>query len=269
MRKISCQYHQMPQKKSNPGLVIKQDERLTELQDLCRSTLKKAFPVFRKRDIEASFYPYIGLRHTIRRKEKTWVVRISDHCRSAPEPVLEAICIILACKVMRRKPNPEFVRTYERFRKDPSVVDAVRKRRLLKGRKHIAGNDGVYHSLNSIYRDLNSRYFNNQIEIEKIGWGTRRSRTRLGHFDPVHNTITVSPILDSPSVPKYVLGYIVYHELLHAVFEGLASGSIHRHHPPELRRAERAYPDFEKAKKFLKSFYGRSARSLKNWRSGV
>ncbi len=251
----------MPQKKFIPGLAKQQDESFTALQDLCRSTLKAAFPVFRKGDIEASFYPYIGLRHTIRRKEKTWMVRISDHCRSAPGSVLEAICMILACKVMRKRPNPEFVRTYELFRKDPSVVAAVRKRRLLKGRKRIAGNDGKYHSLNSIYRDLNRRYFNNQIEIERIGWGIRRSRTRLGHFDPVHNTITLSPILDSPSVPKYVLGYIVYHEMLHSVFEGESSRRLHRHHPPELRRTERAYPDFEKAKRFLKSFCGRRPRS--------
>lgn len=269
MNRNSCpkavvQHHQMLQKKSNPGLTMHKDERFAELQDICRSTLKMAFPVFRNGNIEASFYPYIGLRHTIRRKEKTWVVRISDHCRSAPGPVLEAICMILACKVMRKKPSLEFVRTYDLFRKDPSVVGAVRKRRLLKGRKHISGDDGKYHSLHSIYSDLNRRYFNNQIEIERIGWGIRKSRTRLGHFDPVHNTITLSPILDSPSVPRYVLGYVVYHEMLHSVFEGVSSGHIHRHHPPELRRTEKAYPDFEKAKKFLRGFCGKRAVSSKD-----
>jgi hypothetical protein len=254
----------MPQKKSNPDLTIQQDEHCSELQAVCISTLRMAFPVFRKGNIEASFYPYIGLRHTIRRREETWVVRISDHCRSAPRPVIEAICMILACKVMRKKPGPGFARTYDLFRKDPSVVDAVRKRRLLKGRKQISGDDGKYHSLHSIYKDLNRRYFNNQIEIERIGWGTRRSRTRLGHFDPVHNTITLSPILDSPSVPKYVLGYIIYHEMLHSVFEGISSEHSHRHHPPELRRTEKAYPDFEKAKKFLKGFGGRRALGSNN-----
>jgi hypothetical protein len=231
-------------------------ESLEILQDLCRSTLKSIFPAFKKGNIEAFFYPYIGMRHTIRRKGDSWVVRISDHCRNAPKPVLEAILIILACKVMRKKPDPEFVRTYELFRKNPSVVSGVRKRRLLKGRKYIAENSGKHHSLQDIYRDLNRRYFNNQIEIDRIGWGIRQSRGRLGHYDPVHNTITLSPILDSPSVPRFVLGYIVYHEMLHSVFENTSSRSIHRHHPPELRRAERAYPDFERAKEFLRSYRG-------------
>jgi len=84
----------MPQKNAVPDLNRQEEESLAVLQDLCRSKLKAAFPVFQKGNIEAFFYPYIGLRHTIRRKEKTWVVRISDHCRNAPRPVLEAILMI-------------------------------------------------------------------------------------------------------------------------------------------------------------------------------
>ena len=246
----------MSKKNCVSGFKRQEHESLAVLQDLSRSTLKNAFPVFQKGNIDAFFYPYIGMRHTIRRKGESWVVRISDHCRNAPKPVLEAILIILACKVMRKKPDPEFVRAYEHYRRDPSVVNAVRKRRLQKGRKLIAGNAGTYHSLHQIYRDLNRRYFNDQIEIERIGWGIRQSRTRLGHYDPAHNTITLSPILDSPSIPKYVLGYIVYHEMLHSVFENSSARSAHRHHPPELRRAERAYPDFDKAKEFLRTYCG-------------
>jgi len=252
----------MPQNNSIADFNRQEVENLSILRDLCRSTLKDAFPVFQKGNIEATFYPYIGMRHTIRRKGKTWMVRISDHCRNAPRPVLEAILMILAFKVMRKKPGPEFVRTYEFFRKDPSIADAVRKRRLLKGRKYITDKAGKYHSLQDIYQDLNRRYFNNQVEIERIGWGIRRSRARLGHYDPIHHTITLSPILDSPSVPKFVLGYIVYHEMLHTVFEDASGPGIRKHHPPELRRAERAYPDFEKAKEFLKNYCkGRSGDS--------
>ena len=162
--------------------------------------------------------------------------------------------MILACKVMRKKPDSEYERTYERFRKNPSVAGAVRKRRLLKGRKYMAAHAGKYHSLQDIYRRLNRRYFNGQVEIERIGWGIRKSRARLGHYDPVHNTITLSPLLDSPSIPEFVLSYIVYHEMLHSVFEGASGRSAHRHHPPELRRAERAYPDFDKAKRFLRDY---------------
>jgi hypothetical protein len=238
----------------------REEENLTELWDLCRSTLKAAFPEFRKREIEICFYPYIGMKHTIRQKDGTWVVRISDHCRNAPWAVIEAILMILACKVMGKKPDSEFVSTYERFRRNPSAANAVRKRRLLKGRKYMAGDTGKYHSLRDIYERLNRRYFNGQIEVERIGWGIRKSRTRLGHYDPVHNTITLSPLLDSQSIPEFVLSYVVYHEMLHSVFEDASGRSARRIHPPELRRAERAYPDFEEAKRFLKNHFGGGVR---------
>jgi len=234
------------------------------LQTLASSILPANFPLFRKGEIEATFYPYIGLTHTIRRKGTTWVVRISDHCRHAPEPVLEAILMILACKVARKRPQPQHRHEYELFRKDSVVVEAVRQRRLLKGKKQIAKKTGKHHSLREIYREINQSYFNNQVDIEKVGWGMRKGLTRLGHYDPVHHTITISPTLDSPAVPKFVLSYVLYHEMLHAVFETESSGRIRTHHSPEFRRAETAYPDFSKAKNFLGNFCRKRSKFSKS-----
>jgi len=231
------------------------------LQWLCCSVLQSAFPGFQNARIEACFYPYIGLTHTIRRKGSGWIVRISDHCRRAPRPVLEAILMILGSKVMRRRPRREFLHAYERFIQDPLILEAVQERRRRRGRKRIGGEKGNHHSLGAMCLEVNSCYFNNQIEIEKIGWGLRKSWNRLGHYDPVHHTVTLSPVLDSPAVPGFVVRYIVYHEMLHAVFEGTSSRSFRKHHPPEFSRAERAYPDFEKAKKFLKEYCGKRRRS--------
>jgi predicted metal-dependent hydrolase len=230
------------------------------LQSIASSILPAAFPLFRKGEIEAAFYPYIGLTHTIRRKGKTWVVRISDHCRYAPEPVLEAILMILACKVVRKKPQPKYRREYELYRKDSELTEAVRQRRLLKGKKQIAKETGKHHPLREIYREINQSYFNNQVDIEKVGWGMRKSRTRLGHYDPVHHSITISPILDSPDVPRYVLGYVLYHEMLHTVFGTGSSRLVRTHHSPEFRRAETAYPDFAEAKRFLGNFLHKRSR---------
>ena len=224
------------------------------LQWICRSVLHAAFPEFSNTEVEASFYPYIGLTHTIRRKGSVWKFRISDYCRNAPEAVLESIIVILACKVMRRKPGRKYLRTYEAFRKYPPVLEAVRERRLKRGRKYFAVCSGKVHSLQQAYQELNRRYFNDQIDIRQIGWGLRKSRNRLGHYDPIHHTITLSPLLDSREVPEYVIRYIVYHEMLHAVFEEGASSRVQRHHPPEYRRAEKAYPDYERAKRFLTRF---------------
>ena len=233
---------------------VREDNNLKTLQYLCRAVLQNASPLFQNTDIDVCFYPYIGMTHTIRRKGSGWIVRISDHCRNAPEPVLEAIVSLLACKIIRKKPLRKHRKTYELFRSSPSVIEAVRRRRLVKGRKHITGPEGRHYSLREIYREINSSYFNNQIDISRIGWGVRKSRKRLGHYDPVHHTITLSPVLDSPHVPESVVRYIVYHEMLHAVFEETTAGRTGKHHHREFRQAERAYPGYEAAKKFLMEY---------------
>jgi hypothetical protein len=243
-------------------MVRQEDKNLPELQWLCRSILTEALPTFRNMEIDACFYPYIGLTHTIRRKGTTWMVRISDHCRHAPRSVLEAIVRILASKVMRQRPRRKYLQAYEIFRNDPWIVEAVRERRLQKGRKNIVEEAGKHHSLQEIYQELNHRYFNDQIEICRIGWGLRKSRERLGHYDPIHNTITLSPLLDEPGVPKFVVRYIVYHEMLHAVFESGSSGRLKRHHTFEFRHAEKAYPDFAVAKEFLREYGGRLHKKI-------
>ena len=227
------------------------------LQGLCRSVLRDAFAAFQGADLQARFYPYIGLTHTMRRKGSAWVIRISDHCRAAPRPVLEAIVMILACKVMRRRPQHTFLRTYALFCRDPRIREAVRERRQRKGRKYIAGEQGACYSLEEIYRELNRRYFNNQIEIGRIGWGLRNSWRRLGHYDPVHHTVALSPVLDSSAVPRFVVRYVVFHELLHVAFDDASCGGVKRYHSSAFRRAERAYSDCARAKEFLKNYCGK------------
>jgi hypothetical protein len=233
----------------------------SELEWICRSVMHGAFPSLKGSEIRAVFYPYVGLTHTIRRKGGAYTIRISDFCASAPRIVLEAITMILGCKIMRRRPPIEMVRAYDRFRHDPEVEAAVEARRLKHGRKIIREEGEKHHVLADIYRELNREYFNSEIEIKKIGWGPRRSWGRLGHYDPLHHTITISPVLDSPGVPRRVLAFIVYHEMLHTLFNGASSRGRRRHHPPEFRKTERAYPDHAMATRFLAQYCREGNRS--------
>lgn len=223
--------------------------RSAELSWLSKSILTSWSPIFGDCQVKAEYYPYVGLRHSIRRKGRCWLIRISDHCRVAPRPVLEAILTMLACKILHRRPARHILRTYERFRADPAVEASVRLRRKERGFKRMRSSGDSCYSLPEILEEVNHKHFNGQVEISRIGWGTRMSWSRLGHYDPVHHTITVSPVLDSPRVPRFVISFIVFHEVLHAVFEGPSERN--RYHSLEFKRAEQAYPNFAAAKKFL------------------
>jgi hypothetical protein len=225
-----------------------------ELLQVCRSTLS-ACPEFRGAgEISAEFYPYIGLTHILRRLPSGWSVRISDHCRGASVEVLQAVVMLLAAKITRRKLPAGVLAVYETFRKDPEVAARVQDRRRRRGRKRIDPAPGRHHSLREVYRELNERYFNGQVEICLLGWGARRSWRRLGHYDPIHHTITISPVLDSPKVPGTVIAYLVYHEMLHAVFSDAGSGGSRRYHTREFYSAERAFPHHDSSRRFLERF---------------
>jgi predicted metal-dependent hydrolase len=226
-----------------------------ELAWICRAAIEATFPVFRNAVIEARFYPYVGLTHTIRRTGQGWILRVSDHCRRAPRMVIEAIALILASKILRKRPSIGLLEVYDRFRKSPEVEESVHARRRQRGRKMINSSEGRHHSLMTIYRELNHRYFGDQVEIRKLGWGPKRSWGRLGHYDPVHNTITISPVLDSAQVPRFVVAFIVYHEMLHTLFgNNCPSEGRNRHHPSGFRKTEKSYPDYASAKRFLSTF---------------
>ncbi|MBM3789167.1 MAG: hypothetical protein FJW35_02330 [Acidobacteria bacterium] len=233
---------------------------IANLDSFCREALESAFPAFRGHEIYARFYPYIGLTHTIRRRGKGWAIRISDHCADAAPDVLQAIVVILGGKVLRRQPPGELAERYRRFRRNPRIQERIEARRAERGTKRMAGAEGRTHSLRAIFDQLNRRYFNAQVEVRGLGWGLRPAWTRLGHYDPVHDTITVSPVLDSRAVPPYVVSYIVYHEMLHALFDGRAAPGRRHLHFGSFRKAERAHPDHERARRFLRRFLGRRGR---------
>ncbi len=225
-----------------------------DLAILCRSTLESLSSSFRNKEIVAEFFPYVGLTHTIRRRGNSWIIRISDHCSGAPPVVLRSIVTLLACKILRRKPAPEALLAYEHFRRDPEVERRVGSRRLQRGRKQIVDSPGKHHRLQEIYSELNRALFNGQVDVRRVGWGLRRSWTRLGHYDPLHHTITISPVLDTPIVPRSVVSYLLYHEMLHSLFDREAVGVRSRHHTAKFYDTERSFPDYRAIRRFLDRF---------------
>jgi predicted metal-dependent hydrolase len=85
-----------------------------------------------------------------------------------------------------------------------------------------------------------------------LGWSLRRSRTTLGHYDPSHNAIILSKILDDRLVPKLAVEYVMFHEMLHLRHPVDHSGSRRCVHTPEFKEAERQYIDYKAAKELLK-----------------
>jgi predicted metal-dependent hydrolase len=122
----------------------------------------------------------------------------------------------------------------------------------MRGRKRIEGPQGDHYHLEEIFDDLNRRFFHRLLARPRMTWSGNHSRRSLGHYDPAHNTIVVSRILDQPNVPKYAMEYLLYHEMLHLRHPVKMRGSRRCVHSTEFRAEEKLFPQLAEAKKFLR-----------------
>ena len=203
---------------------------------------------------EVRFYPFANINNTIRLREGTLKLRISDILEGAPESVLRAIIHILMAKIYRKPIDSGQSTRYRRYISSRDLQQKAHLVRQIRGRKHFASPQGHTYDLDAIFEDLNLRFFHGLLARPRMSWSSTRARNSLGHYDPAHNAIVVSRIFDQPRVPRYAVEYLVYHEMLHLKHPVKLRGSRRSVHGPEFHADEKLFPQLEQAKQFLKTF---------------
>ena len=111
--------------------------------------------------------------------------------------------------------------------------------------------NGRIYNLTDIFSTLNSKYFNNSVSA-LITWGKGSPRygvriRTLGSYQKKTRIIRINPILDRKKVPQYVVEFIVYHEMLHAVIDPVVKNGRRVIHSKEFKNRERDYGNYHKA----------------------
>ena len=223
--------------------------RLTEIFHAVYGQLRPRTPV---PPLHIRFYPFVSINNTIRLRQGELFVRLSDLLEGAPEAVLHAIAHILLAKLYRKPVDRTQSARYRRYVASHDVSAKARLIRQMRGRKHIHSARGHYYHLEEIFEDLNRRFFHGLMERPQLTWSRDHARNRLGHYDPAHNTIVISRVFDHPRVPRYVVEYIVFHEMLHVKHPVKLRRSRRCVHPREFQEEEKLFPDLAHAKKFLR-----------------
>ena len=224
-------------------------EGLLELFQESYRELRPGTPV---PELKIEFFAFANVNNTIRLREGKLLVRLSDLLEGAPESVLRAIAHILLAKMYRR---PIDRAESARYRKYIGGHDIMRKAHLvrqMRGRKLLRSPRGYFYDLDSIFEELNTRFFHGLMARPRMSWSQNRTRRILGHYDPAHNAIIISRIFDHPAVPKYVLEYVVYHEMLHLKHPVKLRGSRRCVHSAEFQAEEKQFPRVDAANAFLK-----------------
>jgi len=198
------------------------------------------------------FFAFANVNNTIRLREGHLHVRLSDLLEGAPDSVLRAIAHILLAKIYRKPIERGHATRYRKYVHSHDIRSKVHLVRQARGRKRIGSARGRYYDLEAVFEDLNLRFFGGTQARPQMSWSQGRARNLLGHYDPAHNAIVISRIFDHPSVPRYAVEYIVYHEMLHLRHPVKLNGSRRCVHSPAFKAEERLFPQLEAAQRFLR-----------------
>jgi hypothetical protein len=222
------------------------------LLELFQETYRELRPGTSPPELKIEFFAFSNVNNTIRLRNGKLLVRLSDLLEGAPETVLRAIAHILLAKMYRRPIDRGQAARYRKYVGSRDIVRKAHLVRQIRGRKRLRSPRGVFYDLDIIFEDLNTRFFHGQMARPRMSWSQLRTRRILGHYDPAHNAIIISRIFDHPAVPRYVLEYIVYHEMLHLKHPVTLRGSRRCVHSAEFQAEEKLFPRVQEANSFLK-----------------
>ena len=236
---------------------------MTDNLDRIKSFYEEAFQTLDARrampEIEVRFYPYIGINHTIRVRGGKVFVRLAEICREMPMPAQRALAYILVAKLLRKKLPPRAREIYSDFIKTEEIRDRAVANKRARGRKIITSAQGDVYDLSEIFDALNHSYFKNSLPKPVLSWSSRKTYRILGHHDSTHETVIVSRSLDDRKVPRFVVEYVVFHEMLHIFHPTEHRDGRRFNHTPAFRRNERKFRYFEAAEDWIE----RNVKNLK------
>lgn len=234
-------------------------EQLERIKNFYIEAFQKLNNTSETPEIDVRFYPYIGINHTIRVREQKVFVRVAEICRNLPVDAQKALAFILVAKLYRKKVPAQALEIYRNSIKNQAMRETVTENKRARGRKIITTAKGDFYDLQEIFAHLNQIYFDGKISAPVLTWSARKTFRILGHHDAAHETIVVSRSLDARKVPKYVVEFVVYHEMLHIFHPTIHRSGRRYNHTPDFRRDERQFAYFDEAENWIE----RNVKNLK------
>lgn len=124
--------------------------------------------------------------------------------------------------------------------------------------------DGEHHDLEALMGSaLEHLPTDRDLPSPRITWGRRgrgRRSIRFGSYDFDIDLIRIHPSLDEEWVPAYFVEFVVFHELLHAVFPPEIIGGRREIHTAAFNAWEQTYPRYDEAMAWEAENIGRFLR---------
>ncbi len=202
--------------------------------------------------ITVRFRRYANASAKIKLEDGAMQVLIADTLAGAPDGVMEALAEILLSKLFRRPVPAHCNERYRRYLNRRDVRRNLDLVRQIRGRKQVEDAQGRCYNLDKIFEELNFQYFHGLMAKPILGWSPNASRSLLGHYDPSHNAIVLSRILDRPKTPLVAVEYVLFHEMLHLRYPAEHRGARRCVHTKEFKKAEKEFEALAEAREALR-----------------
>lgn len=205
-----------------------------------------------KEDVSARFHPYTELKHSWCSVGDQLEFKVSDYLDGSPDDVLESMAWYLLCRAFRRKCPEGMSDRYLAYAFSPELWIRNKDLYLSRARSLSFESRGEVRDLDTVFRYVNSFYFKGELPYPTLAWSSESPRTRLGFYFAQLNLLVANRVLDSERVPRYVLEFVVYHELLHHIDAGGSSPRKRVHHTRSFKEQEMAFSHYEDAEQWLR-----------------
>lgn len=199
--------------------------------------------------IRAQFYPFRELKGTWKRNGSRLFLRISDYLRWADEEVIEDFARSFFYAMESKKRRKVYGEAFKNWIRSKEFVEKNRPIYLQRSRNLKLSPLGSTFNLDEIRHQLEETGFIKNSLDAYLTWTINGNRNRMGCCSVIMKVISVSSVLDSPSIPSIVPAYVLYHEMLHLE---MSSEHFFTGHGPEFRRRERMFPKWNEAEFWLK-----------------
>jgi hypothetical protein len=119
---------------------------------------------------------------------------------------------------------------------------------------------GKIFNLHTLYHSVHQRYFPSFPDLKITWFGQQKklkrySQRTLGQYNDLLKLIKIHRCLDNKKCPKYFISFVIYHEILHAVYPPyLDKGNRYRYHDKIFRQKEREFSEYHQAKDWEKTY---------------
>lgn len=186
----------------------------------------------------------------VRRKDAYTDVSLHHMFIDAPHPVQQALVHFIQDQDL---PVPAVIQAY--IDKNVETLDYSH----LLNPKQLSAIGAVY-DLQTLYNKINNRYFGGELDLKITWFGEHKAKVRtkctLGIYYDSVKLVKIHRLLDSPKVPAFVLEYVIYHEMVHAVCPAYKDENGRNCiHTKEFKALERNFLEFEEAREWLKEHH--------------